>query len=402
MKEKYTYNNRRPIIMEIKKHLLPIFFIIVFILGIYFILFKKNKEYYENQISNALQPSIEHFESNHDSFKKLANGFWSTPDTEVDGNSLKGKLIKITLNEENNKLVGDVQFKQIGEEEGLKIPITLTSNTFILAQDTNHKIEFDFKKDEQNPNPLSSEKIPMVKVTYQGYHLPIFNSFKIINPNIIGGKLSRIIASKQYLNTNIKEKYDMNTYQKYLNYKYPTNAFKIEYEGIPYQNNSSNSFYKKLKNEYNDTIFLCYQREYSTVDGEVVRTPLSQKYNLSVDNDRKLYFSKIILKNIQEENELNNIKTPFVLKNTYIYVYKMNKQIVNYISSPFPNKVSNSALNFKNNIFSFFGPYVMTNIFDSFKKQDKSVLNLTLLNKYVMTSNDMEITILPTDIEKII
>ncbi len=29
-------------------------------------------------------------------------------------------------------------------------------------------------------------------------------------------------------------------------------------------------------------------------------------------------------------------------------------------------------------------------------------MNLTLLNKYVMTSNDIEITILPSDLEKII
>ena len=39
---------------------------------------------------------------------------------------------------------------------------------------------------------------------------------------------------------------------------------------------------------------------------------------------------------------------------------------------------------------------------EDIEAEEVSNMNLTLLNKYVMTSNDIEITILPSDLEKII
>ena len=64
----------------------------------------------------------------------------------------------------------------------------------------------------------------------------------------IGGKLSRIIQSNQNFNTfNIQQKYDMNTYNKYLSYKYPDTPFKIEYNGMTYPQNENNKFYEKIK-----------------------------------------------------------------------------------------------------------------------------------------------------------
>ena len=51
------------------------------------------------------------------------------------------------------------------------------------------------------------------------------------------------------------------------------------------------NFMKKLKEEYNNKIYLCYQREYITVDSEVVRTPLSQRYTIDAFFDKN-YFRK--------------------------------------------------------------------------------------------------------------
>ncbi len=394
-----------PYIMEIQKYLLPIFFIILFILGIYFILFKKNKEYYENQIHSVINPSTEHFSDNSNNLlKKLANGLWSTPYTEVEGDSVKGLVFKIVIKEDENQKLGKgsvilTSIDNINDESN-KIPIILFSNKYILAENEGNRIEFDFKENKLNPNPLQSEKIPMAQVTYQGYIIPIFNSFKILDSKIIGGKFSRILQSKQYLNTNIKEKYDLNTYQKYLNYKYPNKPFIVKYDGVSSTLSESNSFYKKLKDEYYDNIYLSYRREYATVDNETVITNISKPYLLNLKSGSN-YFSEIILNNIDDENKINNILKPFVLKKTYVYIYiKDNKKLDIYSVKYYPANFTKDDLNFKNNFEQeFLNKKIKIQNIDAIKAKDKSLMNTVLLNTYVMTSNNMSISIYPRDIE---
>ncbi len=398
--------------MEIKKHLLPIFFIIVFVLGIYFILFKKKKEYYENQILSNFSNHVEHFENNQN-IKSMINGYWTTMNTTVDGNKLSGILYKIVLNNENpiDGYVSTVKTNDLNKELIDKIPIVFISNNLIIAEKMNKestgsetKNTIEFKWNQNDQNPLKSDNIPMMTVTTtpsSKYNEPIL-SFKIKNPNIVGGKLSRIISSKHFLNPSIQEKYDLNTYNKYLKYKYPNNPFIVEYNDV--NEDQKKSFYELLNNLYHNQLYFCYQREYATIDNESIITPLSKKYNLTLLKDKK-YFSKIILKNIEEENRLNNISKPFVIKNTIIYFYKkFNNKLSFYDVKYFPSTFnSNTDLNFKNQFGKEFDniPIKVIKIEDV-KAKDVSQLNLTLLNKYVMTSDKMEITILPSDIEKII
>lgn len=397
--------------MELKKHLLPVFFIIVFILGIYFILFKKEKEYYQNQLFAPLQQNEEHFamekkehfENNlNPYFKSLVNGYWTFFNTSLNGNKIKGMLIKIVLNDDLSGYVSQV-FDRDWNKENKKMNITSVQNNIIYITYEGGNWQFDFNEESTNPNPLKMEKIPMMKITSSS---PIFNtiksmnSFKIYDPNMdMGGKLSRIIQSRQFFNTfNVQQKYDMNTYNKYLNYKYPDTPFKIEYNGMSYPQNKNNTFYQKLKEEYNNKIYLCYQREYVTVDSEVVRTPLSQRYTINAFFDKN-YFSKIILNNIQEENTINNIKKPFILKNTYIYIYLLKKDNKMFTLKKFlPNDISMSSLGFQYNLYPKIKNFKLYDI-QNLEITDKSEYNLQLLNKYIMTSNDMEITILPEDIQ---
>ena len=162
--------------MELKKHLLPVFFIIVFILGIYFILFKKEKEYYQNQLFAPLQQNEEqfsnktkeHFENNVTPyFKSLVNGYWTYLSTTLDGNKIKGSLLKIVLNDD---LTGYVSFVSDTDwnQELDKMNITSIQNNIIFTKD-NHgkgkilKMQFDFNEETTNPNPLKMEKIPMMK-----------------------------------------------------------------------------------------------------------------------------------------------------------------------------------------------------------------------------------------------
>ncbi len=385
--------------MEIQKYLLPIFFIILFILGIYFIIFKKNKEYYENKIESNFSKHSENFENNK-TIKDIINGYWTTMNTEVDGDKLKGILYKIVLNNENpiDGYVTTVRVDNLIQELEDKIPIIIVLPKLVVAEKSNNRIEF--KINEEDKNPLKMENIPMAIVT-TSYNSQSINSFKIKNPDITGGKLSRIIASKHFLNPHIQEKYDLNTYNKYLNYKYPEEPFRIEYNGI----DEDKDPYKKLKNKYDNIIYLCYQREYKTVNNEIVRTPISKKYELSLVKDKK-YFSKIILKNIEEENILNNILKPFILKNTYIYYYKNNKEEIEYIKDKnyLPQKFySLYDLNFKNNFRkNLIGKPIQVIQIEDIEAIKKTNMDLKLLDKYIMTSNDAEITILPSDLEKII
>ncbi len=398
--------------MDIKfNNFLPIFFIIVFILAIYFILFKKNKEYYENQIfsnfSNYTQK--EYFQNK--SLKEMAGGYWTYLNTTVDGDQLNGMLLKVVLNSED-PLDGYIIFvlaKDVTKEIGRKIPITSIVNNKIIIETTltrnNEKNIMEIDCNDQGDNPLKSENIPMAMVKTSDGFIKRFKIFKMNNPKIIGGKLSRIIASMHYYDLPLEEKYDLNTYNKYLSYQYPSEPFRVEYGGVDVKEYLNNPFYKKLNNIYENEIYFCYQREYATVDNEVVRTPLSPKYNLSLVKNPN-YFSKIILTSIEEENRVNNILKPFVIKNTYIYIYKkIKRELVfindkNYLSQKF---YSTKDLNFKNNFKrSLLNKPIDLLQIEDIEAEEVSNMNLTLLNKYVMTSNDIEITILPSDLEKII
>ncbi len=335
--------------MKLNKSIIPISVLILCMLGIYFIIYKKEKEYYDNWFSPILNNNNEHFKNmkqqslnaltNKDMTMDLANGNWTSDKTEFNKiNSLKNYFtVNVDINGNGNVTMNNDVYK-INYFGNMKL-------TAINLNNSNQLIQFKFKPIISNSDDVPTALISIYnnnEITNEYY------SFKIFDVDNTGGKLSRIIASKQFYQ-NINEKYDINTYHKYIgDYRYPHNAIKISYGNI-----TSGKFYDKMEKDYDSKLMIGFKREFYTTGKDTLMTKLSQIYTLKGINNMNRLFSKIEISDIEQEKKLNGIRRGFIPKATHIYVYKM-KNVKNNYSFPNSQTDSSKKFNLKNNADKMF------------------------------------------------
>jgi hypothetical protein len=357
--------------MKFKKlyeHRWPILVILFCALGIYFILYKKEVEYYENQIEKIEDFKSEKFSkeqllnamTNPDYTFMLANGHWTSKSSDLVKEKVKNAYRihvsregkgKITLNKEEYKINLFTNMKLTG----------------IDKKDKNKSITFEFLLPEKDiRNPLRQDGIPRAKVSiHQKDNLiSSFYSYKLFELHGIGGELSRIILSQHYQDPPSMQ-YDIHTYQKYIgNFKFPFKPFSISYGST-----TSGKFYDKIKKDYDGKIILAYKREYYTHGKETLMTPLSKTYELDGINRQNKLFNEMTLSDIEEEKRINLIKKGFIPKATYIYIYKV-KSVKNKYSFEKTNNENKRSFDLLNNATSIFS---------------KNDINLPILNDTLLT-----------------
>jgi len=387
--------------MKYSEHFIPILIILLSILFIYFIFFQKKKEFYENLIEGINRENfknsseIQNEQTNSIFTKELASGSWTCEDTMIENNKVINVMKIIIGNDSNEK--GMIEFPNQNYK------INYIGNLFISAvdeKDSNKYITllFDWKKKEKE---FASCVIKM----YDGNKiLKTYQSYKIFDVNNMGGKLSRIILSKHYYDYNsIKEKYDIDTYNKYINkYKYPNQAFQMIYHNTnpPIFNN----FKSFLKDNYKNKVIFYYQRVYQTIGSETLTTKLSKAYELKVINNQGTIFSKIILSNALKEENMTGIKekSRYQLLKTRIYLYKMNRKTTKYNIDK-ENKVDKKDFDLKNNSDRIFSEKkVIVPDINKVKKTDTYYYQFELFKEVSMTNSKQEIEITTKELEKFI
>lgn len=353
---------------KIYEHRWPIFVILFCALGIYFILYKKEVEFYENQIEKIEDFQSERFSkeqllnamTNPDYTFMLANGHWT---------SLSSDLVK-------EKVTNPYRIHVSKEGKG---KIILNKEEYNINLFTNMKLSGMNKKDKKKSitfeflllekdirNPLREDGIPRAKVSiYQNGNLVnSFYSYKLFELHGIGGELSRIILSQHYQDSP-SMKYDIHTYQKYVgHFKFPFKPFSISYGST-----KTGKFYDKIKKDYDGKIILAYKREYYTHGKESLMTPLSKTYELNAMNRQNHLFSEITLSNIEEEKRINLIRKGFIPKATYIYIYKV-KSVKNKYTFQKTSNENKRAFDLLNNATSIFS---------------KNNIHLPILNETLLT-----------------
>ncbi len=266
---------------------------------------------------------------------------------------------------------------------------------FLKGKVDPQKIEYYFKEIEENK--IKFRNILRCKVSlYTNNTLNLeYYSYKIFDPNNTGGLLSRLIASQQYYNIDVPMKHNLYLYNKYLlKYKYPTDMVHATYN-FAYNKTSEPTFTKTLETKYANQLYIAYQREFLTIDNQVVRTPLSKPYVINVIDKNGLYFNSIRIKSINSgEKKFNEIQKNFAVKNTVVYFYKMIQQKNTYTFKDNKNELK-SQFNLKNSADSMFskGNISFPNLFNTLNT-NKSTYTLTLIKSYT-TNDDNKIIIVP-------
>ncbi len=265
---------------------------------------------------------------------------------------------------------------------------------FLKGKVDPQKIEYYFKEIEENK--IKFKNILRCKVslyTNSTLNLEYF-SYKIFDPNNTGGLLSRLIASQHYYNIDVPMKHDLYLYNKYLSkYKYPHNMVYANYN-FSYNKNSEPTFTKTLESKYSNQLYIAYQREFLTIDNQVVRTPLSQPYVINVLNKDGLYFNDIRIKSIDNgEKKLNKIEKNFAVKNTVVYFYKMIEQKNSFSFKDNKNEIK-SQFNLQNGADSMFNKANISfpNLFNTLNT-NKSTYTLSLIKSYI-TNKDNKVVII--------
>lgn len=330
--------------------------------------------------------------------KKLANGLWTCEDTIIQNKQVKN-LMTINIEEAQSlENKGTIEFPNQNYD------INYIGNLFISAIDNKNSnqyitITFDWKdKDENN-----KEMISCVVRLYDGNKvLKTYQSYKIFDVNKIGGKLSRIILSKHYYDyDSIKEKYDTETYDKYINrYKYPNQAFKVIYGGN--NQNQFQNFKTLLKDDYKNKIILYYQRVYQTIGSETLTTKLSKPYELKIINNQGNIFSKIVLSNAKKEENITGIKekSAYPLLKTKIYLYKINRKTTKYNFDK-ENTVNRNDFDLKNNATKIFSENkVIVPDVQKIKKTNTYYYQFELFKEINMTNSNQNIEITTNELQK--
>lgn len=360
-------SNKFKFMNKLYEHRWPILVIIISALGIYYIISKKEYEYYENMIEKFeererrfTKEELLNAMTNPDYTYMLANGHWTSESSDIKKDRVTNSY-KIHMSKEGKgKITLHKDEYKINLFTNMKISGIHTKNK-------NKMIQFEFLiLDKDLKNPLRQENVPRAKVSiYQNDKLiTSFYSYKLFDLNGVGGELSRIILSQNYYEKP-QLKYDIHTYQKYVgNFKYPFKPFTITYG-----NTTSGSFYNKIQKDYDQKIILAYKREYYTHGNETLITPLSKTYELDGINRQKKLFSEITLGDIEEEKRINMIRKGFIPKATYIYIFKVKsvKNKYSFEKSMNENKRSFDLLNNATSIFS------------------KNDINLPILNETLLT-----------------
>ena len=394
------------------KKYIPIFVIIFSALGIYFIIFKKRKEYYDNKfqaIEQFMNSNIEHFEdqqqqnalTNQDFTSSLASGIWTSDSSTIVNGTLEN-YISISVSDDNKGTVSYITSE--GKVSGNINNIIFLGNMTLTAQDPKNKnisIQIDFQPIVSVKNPLVKDMIPEAIITIRNGNTVIdkYNSFKVYDINNIGGKLSRIILSKHFY-TEPTMKYDLVLYNKYLNlYKYPSNPFQVIYGT---NTTTKDLDMNKLKNNYQNLIYLAYQREYYTTNNETVKTKISPAFVISAVNSSGKIFSKIILNNIEKENQTNHLTKNFFPKQTWIYFYKevSVKNTFKFLKNETYNK---NTFNFHNQADSMFNKNRIE--IPNLEKSQLTVqgtYDLTLLKTMATPDIKTTLTIVPSDFKNML
>ncbi len=343
---------------NVYEHRWPLLVVMMCALGIYFILYKKEWEYYDNKFGKMEEEIIEKFEgknhfskeallnaqTNPDYTFMLANGHWTSDTSDMK----KGKVTDIFKIHVSREGKGKIVYKK----DSYKINLFTNMKISGIHEKDKHKtIQFHFLIHELDPkNPLRNEGIPRAEVSFYQNRKKInqYYSYKLFELEGIGGELSRIILSQNYHEKPIL-KYDIHTYQKYVgNFKYPFKPFSISYGNV-----TSGKFYDKIKKDYDGKVILGYKREYYGHGKDSIMTPLSKPFELNGINRQGKLLSQVELVDIEEEKRINLIRKGFIPKATYIYIYKVKSVKNKYtVKNMDENKRSFDLLNNATSIFS--------------------------------------------------
>jgi hypothetical protein len=346
-------------------------------------------ENFENE--DELEQSLENFENETQSLEDELAQSLENFENEPDENSedYKNKGFNLFRRHRRKKRRGDNGIDKSNLSTYMFI------ENYLKGKVDPQKIIFYFAQIKENK--IKFRNLLRCKVSlYTGTSLNLeYYSYKVFDKNNTGGLLSRIIQSQQYFNIDVPMKHNLYLYNKYLkSYIYPRNMVSPQYSNA-YNKNTESTFTNTLQSKYGNQLYIAYQREFLTIDNQVVRTPLSQPFIINVLNNRGQYFNNIQIKAISpNEKRLNQIEKNFAVKNTVVYFYKMIKQQNSY-SFKNNNSEYKSQFNLRNDADKMFSKNKITfpNIFNT-TNTNKSTYNLTLIKSYP-TKNDNTVINIP-------
>ncbi len=364
----------------------PLLIILLSIIGIYYIFIMKKNEYYSNifeRFSNKeniqenflsedektklanLQVSL----TNKQFTQTLANGTWTNYLTDIktgaDGKPQVVNLTTIDLKpNDSDNYSGTVTLDFGGTIPSLIYNVSNINNLSLygtLSTNNAYYIEMTFKNPfDINIDPTAAlNTVPQCTVRLMNNNTEEmkYTSYKIFDPNIIGGELSRIISGKHYFDYDVAARYDFKTYNVLIgDYKYPSKPITATFSTASNLKFNNTDLSNVIKNDYKDVLIFAYQRVFTGPVNDVIQTKLSNPIAVSAINGTT-YFSKMTIKPIKDENTLNGISgNTFFPKSTKVYVYRLK---VRPPSSTYTFKTTStfqkSIFNLKKGAESIFG-----------------------------------------------
>ena len=376
------------------KIIYPILIILFSVLFIYAIISNRN--------INKLNNNIEKFQNNYmDSLKDnlvnnnmfsqdLANGTWTTLNTEVDANYNATNLMTINvtdiINSKNNRF-GTINFM------GSDFDIILALDKNITAVCTslnilNIHIELMNKFTEDNnininkPFFIPNTPNAIISIFFGDFMIFKYASYKVYN-NKIGAEVYRIIKARDYIIEQPPPIYDFKTYNTLIgNYLFPQNYITVKF------GTTNTNIYNKINSSYNTNIKFSIQRVFSSPTGNDIITKNSDPIDVICLYNNQIP-TTINIVPFSQDRDANSLISFFQPKETILYFYKIINVNTSYgYNNSNLNGVTSSVFNLQNNANNMFQPIIQYNNLNSVQQINTNTYKMTLVSRVKSNLND--------------
>jgi hypothetical protein len=374
------------------KIIYPVLILLFSILFIYAIISNRNINKLNNNLenfqNNYLQ-SIEHrlkknAGSNSDYTRDLANGTWTTLNTNADANYNVTNLMTIDIIDVLAKSGTNFGTITLGGST-YNIKLALDLNIIAVSKDTNNlNIHIKLLNKFTDENSININKTfyvpetPNAIVTLYSGNSMLFKyaSYKVYN-NKVGAEVYRIIKARDYIIEQPPPIYDFNTYNILIgNYTFPSTYISTMF------GTTNTSKQNTINSGYGGQIKFTIQRVFASPTGNEIITKNSPPIFLQCISNNQIPNTLSILP-FSQDKSANSLINFFKPKSTILYFYKLVNVNIGYdYANNNLQSTSSGSFNLQNNSNNMYQPVVQYNVLNSVEQINTSTYQMTLVKRY--------------------
>ena len=373
------------------KIIYPILILLFSILFIYAIISNRNInklnnniEKFQNNYLQSIKDSLKKNAGNNSEFTQdLANGTWTSLNTDVDANYNVTNLMTINI---TDILPESSNFGTITlGSNTYKITFAIDLNIIAVSEDTNNlniHIQLLNKFTDENSININQTfyvpETPNAIITLYSGNSMLFKyaSYKVYN-NKVGAEVYRIIRARDYIIEQPPPIYDFDTYNILIgNYIFPSTYISTMF------GTTNTAKQNTINNSYGGQIKFTIQRVFASPTGNEIITKNSPPIFLQCISNNQIP-NKLSILSFNQDKSANSLINFFKPKATILYFYKLVNVNIEYDyanNNLQPTPISEFKL--QNNANNMYQPIVQHNVLSSVEQINTSTYQMTRVGRY--------------------